>query len=380
MKQKSKRIKYRALVVGAGRIGFSLGQDKLREQPAAHARALAENRRITLAGAVDIDARKLAAWKKTYPDTATYVNLNEAMEREKPDIVVIAVPEETHATVAASVFSHRPRLVILEKPVAPNLQEADAIRRAAQRAGVPVSVNHERRFARDYTLARDLVAHGELGALDGVRARLWSGAPVWTREAKRTGACSLLHDGTHLVDTVRFLLGAELNSPIIDFVQPGRNDSIKRLFFHYSLKDKIMVEMELAGNKKVFDFEIELTGDRGRLYIGNGFLRLLRRAPSPFYSGFYSLKRDHKIERPPETGYFSLMVQNCLDFLDGRAPLASPLSEGLKTLTTLYRVVEALGRINHRCTQMGRRWATADDKRENAKNRKRRMEFNSFGK
>lgn len=39
---------YTAAVVGTGRIGFSLGFDKKREQPASHTMALNENPRVKI--------------------------------------------------------------------------------------------------------------------------------------------------------------------------------------------------------------------------------------------------------------------------------------------------------------------------------------------
>jgi predicted dehydrogenase len=333
---------YSALIVGAGRIGFLLGRDPLREQPASHALALSANRRIRLVGTVDTNPDRLTAWKRQFPSTKTYLDLNEAMTKERPDIVVVAVPEEEHAPVALQVFPFRPRLVILEKPVAPNRKEAAAIARAAARFRVPVSVNHERRFSRDYVRARELLHNGAVGEVHGVRAALWSGAPVWTKKAKEDGACSLLHDGTHLLDTVRFLLNRDLPRPALDFTGRKGGGTVTRLFFHYVIGKDLFVAVELAGNKKVFDFEIEAMGAAGRLHIGNGFFRLMRAAPSRLYSGFHSLRRDPRVRRPKKTGYFSLMVKNCVDFLDGRAALISPLTEGIKTLNALYDIAALL--------------------------------------
>ena len=76
--------------------------------------------------------------------------------------------------------------------------------------------------------------------------------------------------------------------------------------------------------------------------IGNGFLKLYERARSPFYAGFYSLKREGTVRRPETTGYFSTMVSNCVAFLDGTAPLVSPLAEGTATLETLFRIISLL--------------------------------------
>ncbi len=55
---------YTAALVGTGRIGFSLGFDKKREQPASHTMALLGNKRIKLVAAADNDTEKLAEWKK----------------------------------------------------------------------------------------------------------------------------------------------------------------------------------------------------------------------------------------------------------------------------------------------------------------------------
>ena len=50
---------YTAAIIGTGRIGFSLGLDKKREQPASHTMALLSNRRIRLVAGCDVDSQRL---------------------------------------------------------------------------------------------------------------------------------------------------------------------------------------------------------------------------------------------------------------------------------------------------------------------------------
>ena len=50
---------YSAAIIGTGRIGFFLGLDKKREQPASHTMALLANRRIRLVAGCDVDSRRL---------------------------------------------------------------------------------------------------------------------------------------------------------------------------------------------------------------------------------------------------------------------------------------------------------------------------------
>ncbi len=335
-------MKYKAVVIGTGRIGYLLQKDKKREQPASHAAALSANRQVHLAAGCDINPERLALWHQDYPHAACYSSVEELMRRENPDLVVVAVSELSHLEVALTVIREKPALVVLEKPVAPNPAAAERIRKAAARFHVPVCVNHERRFSKDYRTARTIIQSGGLGTLQTVSAHLYNGSPVWSPGCGEDGGCSLLHDGTHLIDTLHFLLGRHLEKPHTPGVVGSSGSKVRALSLFYRMPGNLLVYVEFSGNSTFFDFEIRLTGTRGKLVIGNGYLKLYTVAPSPYYSGFYSLKRRREVKRPKKTGYFSGMVANCVDFLDGKAPLLSPLSEGIRTLKALYDIVGCL--------------------------------------
>ena len=55
----ARKKKYTAALIGTGRIGFTLGFDRKREQPASHNMALCDNHRIRLVAACDSDPVKL---------------------------------------------------------------------------------------------------------------------------------------------------------------------------------------------------------------------------------------------------------------------------------------------------------------------------------
>jgi predicted dehydrogenase len=333
-------MKFTAAVIGTGRIGYLLQKDKKREQPASHAAALKENKHISLIAGCDINAERLALWKKDYPYTSCYTSAAEFMQKEHPDIVVVAVSEDAHTDVALTVITHKPGLIILEKPVGPNLAAADKIRRAAARYKVPVCVNHERRFSLDYLAAKKLIQNKELGDLQSVHAHLWSSAPIWTPFCSEAGDCSLIHDGTHLIDTLHFLLSQHIKKSVVDRIVKNKRSEVRLLNLHYILRKNILLYLELNGNSRFFDFEVCLNGTEGKMIIGNGYLKFYKKASSPYYTGFFSLKRQKKVKRPMVTGYFSRMVENCVDFLLDKAPLISPLAEGIRALKVLYEIVD----------------------------------------
>lgn len=364
---------YTAAVVGTGRIGFTLGFDKKREQPASHTMALNANPRVKIIAGVDKNPENLSKWKKVNPSANTFESLEKMYEAFAkcganrngknarncaPDIVVVAVNENAHLSVALEAISHKPRLLILEKPVALNSHEAEKIRHAAKKFSVPILVNHERRFALDWNSAAEYIK--QIGDVQSISARLFSGMRLYDPAAETTGGYSLIHDGTHLADIVLFLLEAIqknagekngknartiLKNPILSgIVFDKKNKKIVRnLCAHYSTKFCPSVNLEMSGRSRFFGFEVDVIGTEGRIFIGNGFAKFFHRAESKLYSGFFSLEEDAQIVLPKkhghvQTGYFSNMVQNAVDFLDGRAPLRSTLETGINALKVLEEI------------------------------------------
>jgi predicted dehydrogenase len=340
---------YKAAIIGTGRIGFSLQFDKKREQPAAHSPAFYKNKNIKLVAACDIDEKKLVKWKTFYKKGNIYKNIETLFENEKPDIVIIAVNENAHLETTLKCIEQRPKLIVLEKPVAPDLKSAKLIKKYAEQFNVPISVNHERRFSSDYKLVKEMINSGKLGSIHTVKANLWSGATVYKKSAEEDGSCSLIHDGTHLVDIIHFLFDIELKKPITDNIIFDNKKDVRSINIHYTKKlknekNEILIYIEMNGNKKYFGFEIEINGSIGKIIIGNGYLKFYESKVSPYYSGFYSLVKNKKLKTPEKTGYFSNMVQNCVDYLAGKENLISPLEEGIKTLKVLYDIVDIIKR------------------------------------
>lgn len=347
-------MKYTAALIGTGRIGFSLGFDKKREQPASHTMALKNNRRISLIAAADTDAERLEHWRKYVKGARTFSSSPELYKECRPDIITVAVNEDAHLSECIAAIESKPRLVILEKPVALSVEEALKIKAAAAGASVPVMVNHERRFSADFLLAKRYL--GEIGEIQSVRGELFSGLRVYSEKEEKTGAYSLLHDGTHLVDIFQFLLedlsGAEegkgasqraagvapeplLKNPRLISLYRDEKGDVRNVSVHYELEKCPDITLHISGRSKFFEFGLEILGTLGRIRVGNGYALFEKRRESKLYSGFYSLSPDKKVKRSRKTGYFSGMVQNAVDFLDGKSPLKSPLDDAIADLSVL---------------------------------------------
>ena len=372
--------KYTAALVGLGRIGYSLGLDKKREQPASHTMALLNNPRINLIAGCDTDSIALSKWQDANKKAVGYSDSANLYARCRPDIVTVAVNENAHLKEAVEAIHAKPKLVILEKPVALNLLEAEKIQQEAEKFQVPVLVNHERRFAEDFKLAKSYMK--KIGEIQSIRAELCSSLCVYNPAEEKTGAYSLIHDGTHLVDAVLFFLEDDLPStlkkislenpsekkggllsrasdlnnsekkiktvnsllrfPIVTGVFRDEEKNIRQFSAHYSTSKCPDVTIGISGRSRFFGFEISITGTEGRICIGNGYLKLYHREKSSLYSGFYSLLNDRSESLPKKTFYFSNMIQNAVDFLDGKANLRSTLQTGINALSVLEEIKEII--------------------------------------
>jgi len=183
-------------VIGAGFMG------------GLHARAVAESGFGVLAGIADPDlarARDLAVAH----GAVAYADYSEMLQEEALDAVIVATPETMHREPVVMAAEHR-CAVLVEKPIAASLEDADAMIAACDAAGVPLMVGYILRFEPSYARIQQAVEAGSIGAfLTGYGRR---NAPIGEGErlAGRTTVINYLavHDldqilWYHPVDVVR---------------------------------------------------------------------------------------------------------------------------------------------------------------------------------
>ncbi len=120
----------RVAVVGVGHLGRH------------HARLLAAMSDVEFVGAVDINADRAAAAVAGTRGTA-FANHRQVLDRV--DAVTIAVPTVDHLPVAID-FLERGVHVLVEKPMASSLEEADRMIETAAASGATLAVGHTERF------------------------------------------------------------------------------------------------------------------------------------------------------------------------------------------------------------------------------------------
>ena len=183
----------RIAVMGAGNMGQ------------VHARHVAREAKLSAI----IDPAPTAKAVADLYGVPWYESLADLLRVDRPDGVIVATPNQLHvehglACVAAGLA------VLIEKPLADNLNEGARLVDAAKNAGVPLLVGHHRRYNPLIVAAKTALDDGKIGKLVVVNAMCWIYKPddyfdvPWRCEP---GAGPVLTNLVHDLDLIRHLCG-----------------------------------------------------------------------------------------------------------------------------------------------------------------------------
>ena len=143
------------------------------------------------------------------PGIAVVPSADDLLATPSIDLVVIAAPSGVHAPLAAAAL-RAGKHVVVDKPIAPTLDEARATAMLAAGSDRVLAVFQNRRWDGDFLALRDLLSRGVLGEVSHFESHFDRYRPLvrdrW-REQPGAGA-GLWHDlGPHLVDQALQLFG-----------------------------------------------------------------------------------------------------------------------------------------------------------------------------
>ena len=190
--------KTKIAIVGCGGISNS------------HIAAYLKNDAVDLYAFCDINPERLKYMGERYGITRLYTD-----ERE----MLAALPELDAVDVCTWNSAHAPctimaleagKHVMCEKPMAMNVEEAEAMKAAAEKAGKLLMIGFVRRFGRDCGIVSDLIRDGKMGEIyyaKTMNIRRNGNPGGWFGEKARSGGGPLIDLGVHSIDLVRYLLG-----------------------------------------------------------------------------------------------------------------------------------------------------------------------------
>lgn len=164
-------------------VGCNMGRNQ--------AAALAASPEYELAAVCDLNGETASQVSAKSGNPAVYTDYEKMLDEVRPEAVVIATPNITHAPFAQMAAEAGARGIYCEKPMATNLGDARRMVQLCGERGVTLVVGHQRRMSAVYGKLRELVDGGAIGDLRLIR-----------------GSCAgdLLSDGSHTVDSMLYLI------------------------------------------------------------------------------------------------------------------------------------------------------------------------------
>lgn len=185
-------------VIGAGGITYS------------SCREIEAHGDAEIVAACDASEARLTRLCETFNIPRRYSDSKELLADSDIEAVYIALPNVFHAPLAEEALDTG-KHVILEKPFALNLREANAVADAAQRSGKLFMLGMNQRFVPGAQKIKQLVDSGTLGDIYHAKA-FWmrrSGIPrlgTWFGNKAMAGGGSLLDIGVHVMDLALYLM------------------------------------------------------------------------------------------------------------------------------------------------------------------------------
>lgn len=326
----TRRLRYG--VVGVGATVYAMHRPALQGETAEVVGVTDLNGDVSRARAAELGC-------DSYPD------LKALLGGARPEVVAVLTPHPLHAAMAVQCLQAGCH-VLVEKPMAVTVAEADAMVAAAEAAGRILAVNFQQRLRPEIVRAAELVRSGALGqpqhldlAVVWPRTAAYYRLGAWRATWAGEGGGVLMNQAPHDLDLIGHLLGS-----------PERVVAWTRTAFH-QIETEDTVQAMLAwpdgalGSVHISTAEggrparLELLGTRGYLRVGAGTLTFERAGeditdfltanPEPFAA---PVLEDVPLALPPGAGDHEAVYRDLYRAITEGTPVSADGNDGRMSL------------------------------------------------
>ncbi len=201
----------------------------------------------------------------------------EAVADPEIDAIDICTPNTLHARIAIAA-ARAGKHILVEKPMATTLADAEAMVGAARNEGVTLMVAHNLRFVPIYQAIRKAMLEGAIGQPYSARGmfmhagpeEFWGATSTWFWEKEDAGGGSLLDMGIHMIDLVRWMIGRpvlEVTAMTARVARPTYADD--NAFVLMRFEGDVLASVQSSWSARPFpDRQIMIHGELGHIAMG----------------------------------------------------------------------------------------------------------------
>jgi predicted dehydrogenase len=218
--------------------------------------------------------------------TASYSNFEDLLADERVHAVSIATPDFAHSEVALCAI-RAGKHVLVEKPMATKNKECEEMLQAAEDQGVKLMVDFHTRWSPPFVKAWQSIRNGDIGEPQHMYLRLNDRIEVPTKMLSWSSRSTVgWFIGTHSVDTVRWLIGDEVQrvfavsrSRVLRSMGIDTPDFFQMVLEFKNGATAVVENSWILPNStpNIVDLKCEIIGSKGSVYIDGSHHRMVEK-------------------------------------------------------------------------------------------------------
>jgi predicted dehydrogenase len=332
-------------VIGCGKVAMARHLPTLKDLDGAVVTAIA-----------DVDQEKLNSANEKFQIAKSYLGHERLLQESDVDAVAICVPLQFHAEVALDAIAAQ-KHILLEKPLAMSLDEADALLEKAAGSDVKILMGYNKRWHRLVRKTKEIIQEGSLGEVRMIQVIFSTGhrnryIPEWRLHRKKGGG-NIVENGSHFYDLWHFFLQKDVQkvsalSHSTDKVDDEPSiitaETENGVFLNCVLSDFLpdRLEMEIFGEECVLHASLHRFDGLEFIplgsYAGNVKSRLKR--TTGFLKGLPAGIKQARWGGDYQTSYRA-MWQHFLDAIHNDTIVECTLEDGRRSLQVALAAVES---------------------------------------
>ena len=190
---------YRIAIVGCGGISH------------AHGNACLESEQLDLVAACDINPQTLKNFADQFNIEHTYADLRQMLEKQTPDVLVIATWPATHLNNILEAVRGNVRAILCEKPLALNANQVEQMIQITNNHNVLLMEGFMYRHHPLTLTIKQKIESGEIGEIRYVRSTFTTGLTDHTNWRLRgdLGGGAMMDLGCYCINAIRYFIGSE---------------------------------------------------------------------------------------------------------------------------------------------------------------------------
>ena len=320
----------------------------------AHLPAYQSLENVEIVAVSDTKEQRAKSCAKKFGAKKWFTDYHELL-KEDLDIVSICTPNFTHAQITEEAALEGIN-VLVEKPMATNLQEANAMINACRNSGVQLCVLHNFRYIPCLKEAKKRIVDGRVGRIISIQATKYDPTPmIWSHDPWFYYKWGLLEDtGIHMIDTINFLVGSEIEDVKViarDYIK--NMGCLNHILSLMLFKNNASASLDLSWVSGCVESSLKVQGTAGMLNLDirndnlqeiHGYLTPLEDLKNNAQKSFRTMRR--ALNKTYFRGFLLYHKQIIEDYIssinDKRGPPV-PGEEGRKAVEVMDSIKQSIG-------------------------------------